>query len=138
MAQDNSTKLVVGLVILLAITGVIFLMRGGEYRFPGRESPAQYGWSGECCTCTRALLGVRGDILTQTREVLFRNERVPDCAAACAAYHEQTRNPRAKYSVESFISNDPECRTSLPMPRAYAGAGGFNDQPSQDRYYITS
>lgn len=139
MAQDNSTKLVIGVVILLAIIGVIFLVRGGGFaKLAARESPGQYGWTGECCTCTRAAQTLQGAVKPATREVLFRNEHVTDCSAACLEAHEYTKQPYVKYDVNSFISNDPQCRTSLPGPRAYAGAGGFGDQPTQDKYYIAS
>jgi hypothetical protein len=136
MAQDNSTKVALGIIVLLAIVGVVFLLRGGEYKFAQRESPGQYGWTGECCTCSRALLNVKGAVVPSTNEVLFRNEHVADCSAACAEAHQYTKAARAQYQVTSFVSNDAECRTSLPSPRTYAGAGGFQDQPTSDAYYV--
>ena len=140
MAQDNTTKLVIGIVILLAIVGIIFLIRGGgyQYKLAGRERPGQFGWTGECCTCTRAQQTLQGAVRPETREVLFRNEHVPDCVAACSQAHEYTKQPGVKYDVNAFVSNDAECRTSLPAPRTYPGAGGFSDQPIQDQYYVTS
>ncbi len=140
MGQDNSTKLVIGVVILLAIIGVVFLLRSGGYVYKSAssESPGQYGWSGECCTCTRAQLTKLGSVMPATREVLFRNEHVADCTSACAEQHKYTRNPRVNYDVNAFVSNDAECRTSLPQPLAYSGAGGFNDQPTSDSYYVAS
>jgi hypothetical protein len=138
MAQDQSTKVLLGIVVLLAIVGVFFLMREGGYQYPGRESPGQFGWTGECCTCTRAMQTPQGAVRPETREVLFRNEHVPDCAAACTQMHEYTKQPYVKYDVNAFVSNDAQCRTSMPAPLTYAGGGGFSDQPSQDRYYITS
>jgi len=136
---DNSTKLVVGIVIILAIVGVVFLMKQGgyTYKLPTRETPGEYGWTGECCTCTRALTTLRGAIRPETTEVLFRNVRVADCTAACAQAHEATKATGVKYALLPVISNDAECRTSLPVPRGYAGSGGFNDQRMQDKYYIS-
>lgn len=135
---DNSTKVIVGIVIILAIIGVVFLLKeGGPYKLAGRESPGQYGWTGECCTCTRAQTTLRGAIRPETTEVLFRNAHVADCNAACAQTHEETRATGVKYALLPIISNDPACRTSLPVPRAYAGAGGFEDQPIQDKYYVS-
>lgn len=139
MAQDTSTKVVLALVIILAIVGVIFLMRGGDYSYKSasRERPGQIGYSGECCTCSRTLTTVRGAILPETREVLFRNEVVPDCSTACAEAHEYTKQGNTKYALSAVVSGADACRASLPNPRAYAGAGGFNDQPTQDKYYIS-
>lgn len=139
MAQDNSTKWLIGIVILLAIIGIFFLMRGGGYQYKGAgsESPGQFG-SGECCTCTRAEQTLQGAVRPQTREVLFRNVRVADCTSECARVHTYTKRPYVKYDVNAFVSNDAQCRESLPEPRSYAGAGGFNDQPIQDQYYIAS
>lgn len=137
MAQDNSTKFVLGLVLLLAIIGVVFLMREGGYKYAGREMPGQY-WEGECCTCSRDTANLRGEVVGGTREVLFRNEHAADCSAACAEAHEYTKRPYTNYQVTSFVSNDPVCRTSLPSPRTYAGAGGYSDQPSQDQYYVSN
>ena len=139
MAQDGSTKIALGVVILLALVGVVFLMRSGgfyHYKTVNEENPR--GWFGECCTCTRAVLTLQGAERPETREVLFRNEHVDDCAAACAQQHAATRNPRFQYDVNSFVSNDAECRTSLPAPLTYQGAGGYDDQPTSDAYYVHS
>jgi hypothetical protein len=136
---DNSTKVIVGVIVILAIIGVVFLMKEGgisSYKLASRESPGQYGWTGECCTCTRAQQTLRGTVMPETREVIFRNEHVADCATACADAHARTKMARVNYDVNAFISNDPVCQTSLPVPRGYAGAGGFNDQPMQDAYYV--
>jgi len=138
MAQDNSTKFVVGLVIILAVVGVIFLLRGGGYHYKTAAEEKPYGWSGECCTCTRQTLNIKGAVIAGSTEVLFRNEHVEDCAASCAEAHDYTRNHAARYAVGSFVSNDAECRTSLPASRPYAGGGGFYDQPTSDAYYVTS
>jgi hypothetical protein len=136
MAQDNSMKLAVGIIVLLAIIGVVFLLRGGyHYKTASEEQP--YGWGGECCTCTRAMQTLQGAVRPETREVLFRNEHVSNCASACAEFHTATKQPGVRYDVNSFISNDPACRTTLPAGRTYAGAGGFYDQPVDDRYYIS-
>jgi hypothetical protein len=43
----------------------------------------------------------------------------------------------AKYAIMPIISNDAECRTSLPVPRGFVGSGGFNDQRMQDSYYVS-
>ncbi|MEM4247243.1 MAG: hypothetical protein QXR48_03345 [Candidatus Woesearchaeota archaeon] len=135
---DNSTKLIIGIVIILAIVGIVFLMKEGSYTYKlaSRETPGAYGWTGECCTCTRAQTTLRGAVLPQTTEVLFRNAYVADCVAVCEQTHAETKAAGVKYALMSIISNDAECRTSLPVPRTYAGAGGFNDQPMQDKYYI--
>jgi len=138
MAQDNSTKMVIGIVILLAVVGVIFLLRGGGYHYKTAVEEMPYGWEGECCTCSRALINVNGAIIPESTEVVFRNEHVADCASSCAEAHQYTKSGRAQYAVSSFISNDPVCRTSLPASRTYSGAGGFQNQPVQDQYYITS
>ncbi len=140
MAQQNSTKLLVGVIVLLAIIGVVFLIRGGgySYKMAGRESPGQYGWSGECCTCSRLVMNLQGTIVPNGNQVLFRNEHVDNCAAACTEAHDYTKQRGVKYQVTSFVSNDAECRTSLPASRTYAGAGGFDDQPTSDKYYIAS
>ncbi len=138
MVQDNATKLAIAVVILLAIVAGVLLVRGGQYQFPDRERPGQYGWTGECCTCSRAMMNIKGDVLAQTQEVLFRNEHVPDCAAACAQQHEYTKRSYTKYQVTSFVSNDAECRTSLPTPRTSGWAGGYPDQPVDSGYYISS
>lgn len=136
---DNSTKLLVGVIVLLAIVGVVFLMKSGGYHYKTEaEMESPYGWTGECCTCSRAQLTLHGAVRPESREVLFRNEHVVDCSAACADYHMRTKNPRAKYEVSSFVSNDKECRTSLPSALTYGGAGGFTDQPTSDVYYRTS
>ncbi|MEM2916304.1 MAG: hypothetical protein QXT19_03035 [Candidatus Woesearchaeota archaeon] len=135
---DNSTKLIIGIVIILAVVGIVFLLKeGGPYKLAGQESPGQYGWTGECCTCTRAQTTLRGAVLPQTTEVLFRNARVADCVAACAQTHAETKAAGVKYALMPIISNDAECRTSLPVPRAYAGSGGFNDQRMQDKYFVS-
>ncbi len=135
---DSSTKVIVGIVVILAIVGVVFLMKEGgyQYKLASREMPGQYGWTGECCTCTRAQMTLRGSVLAQTTEVLFRNAHVDDCAAACARTHAETKATGVKYSLMPIISNDAECRTSLPVPRTYAGAGGYADQPRMDSYYV--
>ncbi len=138
MAQDNATKVAIAVVVLLAVVAVVFLMRGGGYQFPSRESPGQYGWSGECCTCTRAMANIKGDVMTQTREVLFSNEHVPDCNTACSEQHELTKRPYTKYQVTSFVSNDAECKTGLPTPRTSGWAGGYTDQPDDASYYYSS
>ena len=136
---DNSTKVVVGIIVILAIVGVVFLLKqGGIYKLPSQESPGQYGWTGECCTCTRAQTTLRGAILPDTTEVLFRNAHVDDCAAACAQTSAETRMTGVNYALMPIISNDAECQTSLPVQRAYAGAGGFSDQPRQDITYVSS
>ncbi len=136
---DNSTKVVVGIIVILAIVGVVFLMKDGgySYKLATQETPGEYGWTGECCTCTRALTTLRGAVLPQTTEVLFRNAHVDDCAAACAQTHAETKATGAKYALMPIISNDAECRTSLPVPRGYPGSGGFNDQRMQDSYYVS-
>jgi hypothetical protein len=134
MAQDSSTKYLVGIVVLLAIIGIFFLIKGGGYHYKTATEEQPFGWSGECCTCTRAAQTLQGAVKPETREVLFRNEHVTDCATACAQIHAQTKRAGVRYDVNAFISNDPECRTSLPSPRGYAGAGGFYDQPMQDQY----
>lgn len=140
MAQDNTTKVVISIVVILALIGVIFLLREGgfkrHYKTAAEEMP--YGWEGECCTCSRALMNRYGAVIPETRELIFQDEHVPDCTAACAEAHEYTRNEQARYEVSAFISNDPVCRTELPAPRTYAGAGGFQNQPVQDKYFITS
>lgn len=135
---DNSTKVVLGIIVILAVVGVVFLMKEGgySYKLASRESPGQYGWTGECCTCTRAQTTLRGAILSQTTEVLFRNAHVPDCNAACAQTHAETKMTGAKYALMPIISNDAECRTSLPVPLGYSGSGGFNDQRMEDSYYV--
>ena len=138
MAQDNATKVAIGVVVLLAIIAVVFLMREGGYQMPFRESPGQYGWSGECCTCVRSTANIKGDVLAGTREVLFANEHVEDCASACAQQHEYTKRPYTKYQVTSFVSNDAECRTALPAPRTAGWAGGYPDQPIDSKYYVSS
>jgi len=136
---DSSTKAVLAIVVILAIVGVVFLVRSGGYtHYKTAEEEKPYGWEGECCTCTRAQLTLRGAVLPGTREVLFRNEHVEDCASACASYNIRTKNPRVQYDVNAFVSNDVECRTSLPMGRTYGGAGGFQDQPTSDEYYVSS
>ncbi len=136
---DNSTKIIVGIVVILAIVGVVFLLKEGgyQYKLASRETPGQYGWTGECCTCTRAQMTLRGAVLPTTTQVLFRNAHVPDCVEACKQTHEETKATGVKYSLMPIISNDAECRTSLPVPRTYAGAGGYADQPRMDAYYVS-
>ena len=136
MAQDRSTTVVIGVVILLAVVAVFFLIRGGDYQYKlaSREQPGYYG---ECCTCTRATATIKGDVRPQTREVLFRNVPVEDCASACADAHLYSKRPYVKYDVNSFVSNDAECRTSLPEPRWNPGAG-HDDQPASYSYYVAS
>jgi hypothetical protein len=135
---DNSTKIIVGIVVILAIVGVVFLMKEGgyTYKLASSETPGQYGWTGECCTCTRAQTTLRGAVLPQTTEVLFRNAHVEDCASACAKTHAETKATGVKYALMPIISNDAECRTSLPVPRGYVGSGGYNDQRMLDNYYV--
>lgn len=135
---DNATKVAVGVIVILAIVGVVFLMKEGgyTYKLATRENPSQYGWTGECCTCTRAQTTLRGAVMPQTTEVLFRNAHVDDCVSACAQTHAETKSAGVKYALMPIISNDAECRTSLPVPRGFAGSGGFNDQRMQDLTYV--
>ena len=138
MAQDNTTKIVIGIIILIAVIGVFLLFKSGAYKYPGRESPGRYG--DECCTCTRAEENLDGAVKPDTREVLFHNVMVDDCASACAETHMYTKKPHVKYDVNAFVSDDSACKLDLAEPRAYQGAGGpggFADQPMQDQYYVS-
>jgi len=140
MVQDNSTKIVFGIVLLIAVLGVVFAVRHGyQYKQAHTERPGLLGGK-ECCSCSRAQQTLDGAVRSDTREVLFSNVIVQDCASACAQAHEFTKMPRIRYDVNSYVSDDSACKVSLPEPLAYQGAGGmggFADQPMQDQYYVS-
>ena len=140
MAHDNTTKIVIGIVLVIAVIGTILAFRSGySYKSANSESPGRYG--SECCTCTRAEQTLDGAVKPDTREVLFRNVMVDDCTMACAQAHEYSKMARVRYDVNAFVSDDSACKLSLPESLSYEGAGGqggFADQPMQNQYYIAS
>lgn len=140
MAQDNTTKIVIGIIVLIAVIGAILAFRNGyNFKSANRESPGRYG--SECCTCTRAEETLDGAVKPDTRETLFSNVMVNDCASACAQAHLYSKMPQVKYDVNAFVSDDSACKLALAEPRTYEGAGGvggFADQPMQNQYYVSS